>query len=61
MKGKVKKRIRIRNWLAIHAHNRSRAGPHLDKKKHKNKYKCRKPPRIIVFLAVLTFVHVNLL
>jgi hypothetical protein len=40
-KKKIKK-IKVRNWLAVHAFQRSGAGRHKDKKKHANKYACRK-------------------
>ncbi len=30
-----------RNWLAVRAHQRGGAGAHVDKKKKKDKYKCR--------------------
>lgn len=57
MVGKKKnKRIRIRNWLAVYAHNRTRAGPHLDKKKHKNKYKCRKTAKNTIILGGFYFL-----
>ncbi len=44
-KGKKKKKfqkLKTRNWLAVRAFQRSGAGSHKDKKKHKNKYACRK-------------------
>jgi len=38
---KAKKKITPRNWLAVHAHHRSGAGSHGDKRKEQNKRKCR--------------------
>lgn len=40
MKIKIGK-IKSRNYLAIHAHNKVSAGPMLDEKKQKNKTLCR--------------------
>jgi|TARA_R110000787_G_scaffold2353_6_gene9375 hypothetical protein len=43
MAKKVKKRkIGIRNWFAVHAHNRTGAGNHGDKRKENSKKACRK-------------------
>lgn len=42
---KSRKKIKItkpRNWLAIHAFQRSGSGSHGDKKKQRNKKLCRK-------------------
>jgi hypothetical protein len=36
-----KKNNNGRNWLAVHAHFKTGAGDHGDKKKHKNKKACR--------------------
>ena len=40
-KKKIKK-IKERNWVAVAAHFKPRAGSHENKKKKLNKYKCRK-------------------
>jgi len=45
MKKKMKKNMKKtlpRNWFAIHAHNRTGAGNHGDKKKEQSKKACRK-------------------
>ena len=42
MKNKVKKVLaKRRNWFAVHAHNRSGAGNHGDKRKEDSKRACR--------------------
>tara|TARA_A100001391_G_C4827246_1_gene213001 strand:+ start:140 stop:289 length:150 start_codon:yes stop_codon:yes gene_type:complete len=41
MKNKKKKTL-PRNWFAVHAHNRTGAGNHGDKKKEQSKKACRK-------------------
>jgi len=42
MKNKVKKgSAKRRNWFAVHAHNRSGAGNHGDKRKEDSKRACR--------------------
>lgn len=41
-KKKKQKKIKVRNWIAVHAFQRSGAGRHKDKKKHASKYACRK-------------------
>ncbi len=38
---KKNKQAKARNWLAVHAFQRSGAGNHGDKKKEKNKKACR--------------------
>ncbi len=38
---KKKKQPKERNWLAVHAFQRSGAGAHTDKKKKRNKRACR--------------------
>ena len=40
-KNKKIKTLKSRNWLAVHAFQRSGAGRHKDKKKHAKKYACR--------------------
>lgn len=35
------KRAKVRNWLAVHAHFRTGAGRHTDKKKKQSKEACR--------------------
>ena len=35
------KKIKARNWLAVHAHQRGGAGSHGDLKKQKSKKACR--------------------
>lgn len=42
VKPKIKRRVKIRNWIAVSAHNRNSAGPIKDKKKERNKNRCRK-------------------
>lgn len=44
-KKKKLKRVKERNWVAVAAHFKPRAGSHEDKKKKKNKYKCREKPK----------------
>ena len=39
-KKKKQKKIKERNWLAIHAHNR-KGGAHTDRKKQRDKRACR--------------------
>ncbi len=41
IKMKTKKNIKTRNWLAVHAHNRTGAGSHGDKRKEESKRACR--------------------
>ncbi len=41
MKNKKKKITLPRNWYAVHAHFRSGAGCHIDKKKQNSKRACR--------------------
>lgn len=36
-----KKRVKVRNWIAVSAHFKSGAGSHKDKKKERNKKLCR--------------------
>ena len=42
MKDKTTKPAKTRNWVAVHAFQRSGAGNHGDKKKQQSKYACRK-------------------
>lgn len=44
-KKKKLKKVKERNWVAVAAHFKPRAGSHEDKKKKKNKYKCREKPK----------------
>jgi len=39
---KKKKKALPRNWYAVHAHNRTGAGSHGDKRKERSKKACRK-------------------
>ena len=41
MAKKKNKTLKTRNWLAVHAFQRSGAGKHIDKKKKTNKNPCR--------------------
>lgn len=43
MPKKPKKPKRPRNYHAINAHGRNNQGAHKDRKKAKDKYKCREP------------------
>jgi hypothetical protein len=45
-KKKNTKDTKQRNWLAVHAFQRSGAGTHGDEKKKRNKNKCRKRVQI---------------
>jgi len=38
---KIRKTTKHRNWLAVHAHFRTGAGSHQDKKKESSKKSCR--------------------
>jgi hypothetical protein len=44
-KRKKPKRIKVRNWIAVAAHDRNSAGPIKDAKKERSKNKCRKTKR----------------
>jgi len=40
-KGNKKTKIKVRNWYAVHAFQRSGAGNHGDKKKEQSRQSCR--------------------
>jgi hypothetical protein len=44
-KSKKSKQRKHRNWLAVHAFQRSGSGAHVDKKKQRSKQACRKKIR----------------